>query len=95
MLKRHDSGCNPYSSTLALQRQRCGVQTQNPRRIETAIKKLSLSRRHPIAVQGDSSTKLLTPYMWQPRNMPDDAGYEWVSMQLLKQSKAGSLNSIA
>ena len=51
-LKRHDSGCNPYLSTLEPNQQRCGVQTRSPRRIETARRKLSLSSLHPIAVLG-------------------------------------------
>ena len=50
MQKRQDSGCDPYSSILEQHRQRCGVLTRSPRRIETARQKLSLSARHPIAV---------------------------------------------
>ena len=50
MLKRQDSGCNPYSSTHEPHRHRCGVQTRSPSRIETARRKLSLSSRQPIAV---------------------------------------------
>ena len=50
MLKRQDRWCNPYSSTLEPHRQRCGVQTRRPRRIETARRKQLLSSRHPIAV---------------------------------------------
>ena len=63
-----------------------------PKRIETARQKLSLSSRHPIAVLGYSSIKLLSPNKWHPRNMPDDAGKGWASRQLLEQSKAGSPN---
>ena len=51
-LKRQDSGCNPYSSTLEPHMQRCGVQTRSHRRIEMARQKLSLSSRHPIAALG-------------------------------------------
>ena len=52
MLKRQDSGCDPYSSNLEPHQQRCGVETGIPRRIETARRRLSLSCRHPIAVLG-------------------------------------------
>ena len=52
MLKRQNSGCNLYSSILEPHRQRCGVQTRSPSRIETVRPKLSLSRLHQIAVLG-------------------------------------------
>ena len=52
MLKRQEIGCNTFSSTLEPHRQRCGVQTRRPWRIETARRKLSLSSRYPIAVLG-------------------------------------------
>ena len=72
MLKRQDSGCNPYLTTLEPHRQRCGVQTRRPRRIETAGQKLSLSSRHPIAALARRLNK--APEKWQPQNMLDGAG---------------------